>query len=243
MKSEPLISVIIPALDEAAALGQTIASIRSETVSFEIIVVDAQSFDATTAVATAAGTRVISCARRQRAHQLNLGARHARGSILLFVHADTLLPPCALDRMAEAMRDPGVAGGAFTRRYASRSMLLRATCFLAHCRNRVIGWHLGDQAMFTRRAAFFHFGGFRDVDRFEDLDFSRRLRRFGRTVTLRPGVVSSSRRFARSGPAATTFRDLMLTIRYLMRGLPEQRPARAGAAMPAYGPAENIRSL
>jgi len=222
---EPLVSVIIPAVNEAATLGATIAAIRSETRPFEIIVVDAQSSDETRAIATAAGARLVPCARRQRAHQLNLGARQAWGSILLFVHADTLLPANGLDRVAEEMRNPEIVGGAFRRRYASPSPLLRLTCFLAQCRNVTIGWHLGDQAMFARRALFFQLGGFRDVDQFEDLDFSRRLKRLGRIVTLTPCVTSSSRRFER-GALRTTSRDLGLTIRYLFEGLPPARTNR-----------------
>ena len=98
---------------------------------------------------------MISCCRQQRAHQLNLGAQQARGPILLFVHADTLLPEGALDHIAASLQNRSVAGGAFARRYASPSCLLRVTCALAAVRNRLVGWHLGDQAIFTRRSAFF----------------------------------------------------------------------------------------
>jgi hypothetical protein len=118
------------------------------------------------------------------------------------------------------MRTREVVGGAFARHYASPSLLLRLTCALADWRNRIIGWHLGDQAMFVRRGLFFQLGGFRDVERFEDLDFSRRLKDAGRIVTLLPPVISSARRFERNGAAWTTLRDLALTLRYVVRGLP-----------------------
>lgn len=239
---KPLISVIIPAVDEAATLGATIASVRSGAMSFEIIVVDAQSSDETSAVALAAGARVVPCVRRQRAHQMNLGAQNARGEILLFVHADTLLPSCALDQIAEQTRDRKIAGGAFVRRYASPSRLLRMTCFLAQCRNRVIGWHLGDQAMFARRGAFVRLGGFRDVDLFEDMDFSRRLKRLGRVVTLRPGVTTSARRFARGGAARTTLRDFALTLRYLFAGV-EKAPPATPPFLPLYDVAKNAGKI
>lgn len=221
-----MISIIIPTLDEADSLGTTIAAARCENTSCEILVVDAGSSDDSVAIAAAAGTRVLESRRRQRAYQLNLGAMHARGEVLLFLHADTLLPRNALPLIVRALENREVAGGAFARRYASASWLLRATCFLALCRNRLIGWHLGDQAMFIRRTTFFQLGGFREVDRFEDLDFSRRLRKFGRTVTLRPPVISSSRRFDQAGPASRTFLDFLLTLRYLARGLPSTEPAR-----------------
>lgn len=223
--SEPIISVIIPAVDEADSLGQTIAAVRCENISCEILVVDAGSSDGSVAIATAAGARVLESRRRQRAYQLNLGAMHARGRVLLFLHADTLLPKSALRLISNVLENPAVVGGAFARRYTSPSRFLVATCFLARCRNHIIGWHLGDQAMFVRRDVFFPLGGFREVDRFEDLDFSRRLGRFGRIVTLFPPVTSSARRFARAGVTTRTFWDFLLTLRYLARGLPRSEPA------------------
>ena len=84
----------------------------------------------------------------------------------------------------------------------------------------MIGWHLGDQAMFVKRSCFETLGGFRLLDRFEDLDFSRRLGKLTRIVTLRPPVISSARRFEKEGPAKRTVKDFLLTIAYL-RGVPE----------------------
>ncbi len=221
---EPSVSVIIPAVNEAEKLRETIAAVCSASIPFELIVIDAGSSDETATVAQTSGARVVRSYRRQRAHQMNLGAQQAAGATILFLHADTILPANALKKIEQAMRLPDVVGGAFARRYASPSIWLRATCFLAHCRNRLIGWHLGDQAMFVRRAAFFQLGGFREVDQFEDLDFSRRLKRFGRIVTLTPCVTSSSRRFD-EGAARTTLSDFGLTIRYLVKGFPQSRPA------------------
>jgi len=220
--SEPLVSVVIPALNEAEMLPAVIAAAGQSNVLFEVIVVDASSSDHTKRAGEAAGARVVSSARRQRAFQLNLGARYARGAILLFLHADTLLPQGALDKIVDSLKTRSVVGGAFGRRYASDSRWLKLTCRLADWRNSTIGWHLGDQAMFVRRGLFFQLGGFRDVKRFEDLDFSRRLKGGGRIVTLLPPVTSSARRFERNGAARTTLRDVALTLRYLVRGLPTE---------------------
>jgi rSAM/selenodomain-associated transferase 2 len=222
-RRRPLVSVVIPVFNEAKTLETTIGAIHAETVPIEVIVVDAESSDESAAVAKKAGARIICSHFRQRAHQLNLGAQQARAEMIIFLHADTILPLTAIDRMVNVLRVPTIAGGAFRRRYASPSKLLRITCLLAFCRNFMIGWHLGDQAMFVRRSVFFQLGGFREVDQFEDLDFSRRLGRFGRIVTLSPCVTSSARRFD-SGAARTTLRDFALTIRYLGKGLPEARP-------------------
>ncbi len=236
----PQISVIIPTLNEADALAAAIAAIRTSKIAHEILVVDAQSSDETVAVAQASGARVISSSLCQRAQQLNLGARAARGSILIFVHADTLLPTRALDRVVESLRDPQIVGGGFVRRYASHSLFLRATCLLARCRNRTLGWHLGDQAMFARASVFFQLGGFPETSIFEDLEFSRRLKRLGRVVTLTPAVTTSARRFA-AGPVRTTGRDLGLTIGYLLHGLPVE-PPRASVAPPLISSPRRLSS-
>jgi len=224
VSSEPEISVVIPALNESEKLREAVASVLAAGVRFELIVVDGRSSDDTAEVARDLGARVVSSECRQRAHQLNLGARHAAAATILFLHADTILPATALEKVVQAMRSPDVVGGAFARRYASRSMCLRVTCGLAHWRNRLIGWHLGDQAMFVSRRAFFQLGGFRAVDQFEDLDLSRRLKRFGEIVTLMPCVTSSARRFDR-GAARTTLHDFGLTMRYLAKGLPQPQQA------------------
>jgi uncharacterized protein len=146
---------------------------------------------------------------------MNLGAAEARGRILLFLHADTLLPRGALVKIIAAIDRSDVIGGAFSRRYRSPSPTLAITSRLAALRNRLFGWYLGDQAIFVRRDVFAELGGYRDIPVFEDLDFSRRLSAGGKTVTLTPPVCSSARRFARLGPLRTTWEDLILTRRYL----------------------------
>ena len=216
----PFVSVIIPAFNEAANIGETIARAQCPFIPNEIIVVDGGSMDETIRISENAGARVIRAGRRQRAAQMNAGAAMARGHVLLFLHADTLLAADALLAIREALRDPRVVGGAFVRRYDSSSRILAATCRLAALRNRFLGWHLGDQAMFARSHVFMRCGPFAEVDQFEDLDFSRKLSRCGTIVTLSPAVISSSRRFSKLGPVRRTFFDILLTCRYLLKGLP-----------------------
>lgn len=227
-----MVSVIIPTLDEAASLPRTLAAVRSQSIAHELLVVDAGSRDATLELATTAGARALHCPARQRAAQMNLGAAHARGAVLLFLHADTLLAGGALDRLTEALQNEAIVGGAFARRFDSGSRWLRLTCWLAERRGRWLGWHLGDQAMFVRRAIFEALGGFQAMPLFEDLDFSRRLARRGRVVTLQPPVISSARRFAARGPLRTTLRDLWLTSRYLAGADPERLASRLAKAPP-----------
>ena len=212
-----MVSVIIPALNEVHHLPGTLAAVDAAArhTAFEIIVADGGSTDGTVELVRARGLLCLPSPRAQRAAQINLGAAQARGEILLFLHADTLLPAGALDAVAAACRRPGVVGGGFARRYASPSQWLGLTCRLASLRNHWIGWHLGDQAMFVWRTVFVQLGGLRELDAFEDVDFSRRLRRAGSAVTLHPPVISSARRFIKRGPFQTSMADVWLTLRYL----------------------------
>ena len=224
-----MISVVIPTLNEAGQLPATLAAIQANRprAGLEVILVDAGSSDDTVELASASGARVVMSPEAQRAAQMNLGARNARGDVLLFLHADTLLAESALPNLEAALDDPEVVGGGFARRFASPSRCLRLTCRLADWRCRRLGWFLGDQAIFARREAFERLGGYRPLDLFEDLDFSRRLARVGRVVTLDPPVVSSARRFADRGVVSRTCSDLWLTFRYLSGADPQKLTLRA----------------
>ena len=231
-----MISIIIPTYNEAHFLPATLDAIGAAGIDrpHEILIVDAESSDRTVDLATVHGARVISTATRQRAAQMNLGATRALGNILLFLHADTILPACAaLGRIERALTDPRLTGGAFARRYDSNSWWLRVTCALAEIRGRSSGWFLGDQAIFVRADVFREMGGFKDFALFEDLDFSRRLRVAGRTVILRPAVTSAARRFEQCGPWRTTWSDFLLTCRYLRGASPQEL---------TNGPAHPIRT-
>ena len=214
-----MISVIIPTLNEAENLPRSLAALRRNSAPFELIVVDGGSTDRTCEIAAQLGAELMAAAVPQRAAQMNLGARRAAGQTVLFLHADTSLPPQGLARIERSLQSPRVGGGGFARRFASPSLFLRLTCLLAEVRTRTLGWFLGDQAMFVRRELFVELGGFRALDRLEDLDFSRRLRTRAKVVTLRPPVLSSGRRFEREGafegPIARTLRDFCLTMAYL----------------------------
>ena len=210
-----MIAVIIPTLNEAELLPQTLDCIRANDAACEMLVVDGGSGDATVQLAEAGGARVIHSANRQRAFQMNLGAQQARGDIFLFLHADTWLGPNALRQIEKTLGQPGLIGGGFARRFQGASPDLRLTCRIGEARSRLLGWFFGDQGIFARRSAFERIGGFREWPLFEDIDFCRRLSRLGSLTTLRPPIVSSSRRFDARGSLRTTISDVWLTTRYL----------------------------
>jgi rSAM/selenodomain-associated transferase 2 len=222
-----MISVVIPTWNEARDLPRTLAALRQNRAPCDLIVVDGGSTDGTRDLATKLGARVLESDLPQRAAQMNLGARHATGQTVLFLHADTLLPVGGLARIQQTLQSQTVGGGGFARRFDSPSFFLRLTCLLAEFRNRTIGWFLGDQAIFVRRELFSQLGGFRAMDQFEDLDFSRRLASVSKLVTLRPPVISSARRFQKKGPFARTVADLSSTVAYLKRGAHHPQPGSA----------------
>jgi rSAM/selenodomain-associated transferase 2 len=222
-----LISVIIPALDEERSLPETIRSCRDAGIC-EIVVADGGSTDRTADVAEKLADAAIS-APRGRASQMNAGAAVARGDILLFLHADTLLPPGGLDRVLAAMREPTVVGGAF------RILLSASAGAGAWTRAalRVIGWaiglrswvtrsYTGDQALFLRAAPFRAAGGYPEIPLMEDVELSRRMAREGKTVLLPLCVRASGRRWEAWGPARTVLLMWRLRIGYRFGMTPDE---------------------
>lgn len=210
------ISVIIPTWNEEASIARCLRSVGHERPGIQVIVVDGGSTDRTVEIAAASGVTVVHCPERQRAVQLDMAVQHARGRTLLFLHADTLLPPTWLENIRRAMNgDPGCVGGAFKREFDHPSLWLRMTCVLAGLRGRLFGFFLGDQAMFVRASEFWRLGGFRPFPSCEDLDFSVRLAKVGRTHLVEQPVLSSGRRFLARGPVAQTLVDLSMAVRFL----------------------------
>jgi len=210
-----MISVIIPTFNEEELLAATLQCIGANNNPCEVIVVDGGSKDATVKIAEKAGAHVIHSPVRQRAAQMNRGVKEAKSDTLLFLHADTCIPDNAIDSAEKALTDNQVVGGAFTRRFDHPSIFLKVTCQLADLRSRLFGWHFGDQGIFVKRCVFDKTGGFPERNNMEDLDFSRRLKHYGKVVTLNLPLLSSGRRFGRS-PIRRTLKDLLITFNYLV---------------------------
>lgn len=210
------LSVVVPVLDEAGTIEsclRALAPLRARGA--EVIVVDGGSSDATTTLAAPWCDRVTSAARG-RAAQMNAGAIEARGDVLLFLHADTTLPPDADRLVLEGMRASGRRWGRFDVRLSGTHPLLRVVERSMNWRSRLTAIATGDQGLFIERALFGAVGGFASMPLMEDIELSRRLRRHGRPLCLRAQAVASSRRWENHGVLRTILLMWRLRLAYFL---------------------------
>lgn len=209
--SGAFLSVVVPALDEERAIVATLDRLREPGV-LEVIVADGGSRDRTRALAAPLADRVLRVARG-RALQMNAAASVARGSVLLFLHADTLAPRGFASAIAVALEDPTIVGGRFDVALDDPRLAFRVIATMINVRSRITGLFTGDQGIFVRREVFERIGGFPEEPLMEDLALALALRREGRTAALGERVVTSARRWTKRGVARTVLR--MWTLRTL----------------------------
>ncbi|MDA8110809.1 MAG: TIGR04283 family arsenosugar biosynthesis glycosyltransferase [Betaproteobacteria bacterium] len=216
------ISVIVPALDEAHGIARCLEALAPlRALGHEVVVVDGGSADATRALAAPLADRVLE-APRGRARQMNAGAAAARGDVLLFLHADTRLPPRAERAVLAALAGGAHAWGRFDVAIDSRSPLLALVGFFMSLRSRLTGIATGDQAIFARRDALERAGGFPDIALMEDVAFSARMKRLSRPACLRERVLTSDRRWRRHGTLPTILLMWRLRLAYFLGADPEE---------------------
>jgi rSAM/selenodomain-associated transferase 2 len=205
------ISVIIPTLDEAELIAGTL---DSTTGAQEVIVVDGGSSDATISIATARGARILRAARG-RGRQLAAGADAATGDVLLFLHADSVLPTGYAEFVRDVVVGQGCSWGRFDLRFDAGGPLLSLIARLISWRSRLTRGATGDQAIFALRDTYQRVGGFAELGLFEDVSLCRRLKRDGRMGIPNGYVVTSARRWRRHGALRTSFRMWGLKALYL----------------------------
>ena len=214
------ISLIIPTRNEASGIREVIERAQTETI-FEIIVVDGHSTDQTAALAQQLGATVLD-SPPGRARQMNAGAALARGEILLFLHADTLLPPDFARQITTTLAQPGVAAGAFGLAINLPGRRFRLLERAIHLRSTLLQMPYGDQALFLHRLRFEALGGYPPEPILEDVLLVKRLRQFGR-IALAPGaVLTSGRRWQQQGLVKTTLINQAILFAHLL-GVSPQR--------------------
>ncbi|MCE3240972.1 MAG: glycosyl transferase [Deltaproteobacteria bacterium] len=222
----PLISIIIPARNDAVALQCTLDHLQQLTGIAGVEILVAASGDLrSTERAVAGRAQLIWPARSSRSGLMNSAADIASGDILFFLHADSLPPRDALARIHSLLQDPKILGGAFEHRFLETSWSLRVISWINRQRYRLTRNYYGDQGIFVRASVFRNLGGYRDLGLMEDLDLSQRLKRSGRTALIRSPLVTSGRRFVDRGPWRTFAFVVWLLFLHTLR-LDTQRYAR-----------------
>lgn len=217
---QPLISVIIPTLNEAGLLKQTLERIYQAN-GIEVIVADGNSRDATREIAAQTGAVVLEVPG-ERAAQQNAGAAAATGRLLLFLHVDTVLPDSYADQIRRALDCPATVAGAFRFRTDGVGPSMRLIEWGTNIRSAVFQWPYGDQGLFMEKRIFDELGGFAPLPIMEDFELVRRLRRRGRVVTLREAAVTSARRWQRLGALRTTLCNQAMIAGFLSGVSPER---------------------
>jgi rSAM/selenodomain-associated transferase 2 len=218
----PLLTIIVPALNEGGVIGGLMASLAPFRVrGVEVVVVDGGSTDGTAEAAGPGADRVI-VAPCGRARQMNAGAAAAHAPVLLFLHADTRLPANADQLVLNGLGAAGLEWGRFDVRIEGASRWLRLVAAFMNLRSRVTGIATGDQAMFVTRPALDAVGGFPDQDLMEDVELSTRLKQRGPPLCLRPPVVTSGRRWSARGVARTIVLMWWIRLLYFLGVAPDR---------------------
>jgi len=210
------ISIIVPVLNEAPLIVQTLLALRPlRAAGHELIVVDGGSEDSTLTLSEPLADRMMT-SLPGRARQMNAGARAASGEIFLFLHADTSLPEGADQLIIDALTLKGRSWGHFDVRLSGSSPLLRIVEYLMNVRSRLTSIATGDQTIFVQRDVFEAIGGFPDMDLMEDIALSKILKRHGRPLCLRQRVLTSSCRWETNGILRTVLLMWRLRLSYFL---------------------------
>ncbi|MBH0192344.1 MAG: glycosyltransferase family 2 protein [Nitrospira sp.] len=219
-----MVSVVIPAYNEEKALPDTLGSLFSQPGDYEVIAVDGGSADCTRDVLFDAGfsegpvpftlhhERLLMMAPKGRASQMNAGAKEANGEWLLFLHADTVLPEGAIERLNKMEADRTIQAGGFMHQFSGDDWRLKAISFLDNfrcTRSRII---YGDQALFVRRSLFERLKGFPNQPILEDVAFCERLIQATEPLLLFPPVITDARKFIKMGVWRSFLRVLLIIL-------------------------------
>ena len=207
----PVLSCIVPTLDEAVSLPATLDALQDQNIDTEIVIADGGSRDATLDIAQRYGCRIVS-SPPGRGTQMNAGAKAATGTHLLFLHADTIVAKNAGLEIRDALSRPGVIAGSFRLGFDRSSLLLD---FFALCSKlNLASFTYGDQGLYLRKETFERLNGFKSYPFLEDVEMQARLRAHGRFVKSPLPVITSSRRFDRTGVLAQQIRNLAIVCAY-----------------------------
>ncbi|MFW6032922.1 MAG: TIGR04283 family arsenosugar biosynthesis glycosyltransferase [Phycisphaeraceae bacterium] len=220
--ARPVVSVVIPTLDETAYLARTLESLgptpaARREAGIEIVLADGGSRDGTPGLAKELGVDRVVVSPAGRARQLRAGVSVASGELILFLHADTRLEPGAIDELREVMKKPSVSGGAFRLQIDARRWWTWLVAKLVNLRSRAFGLPYGDQGIFVRRSVLDQMGGVPELPIMEDVELARQMRRHGRLRLLNSAAITSGRRWEANGLLRTTLVNWSAVLMYRFR--------------------------
>lgn len=202
------ISIIIPCLNEEDFLDKTLNQVLKLPGNFEIIVVDGGSSDKSLEIASSYKNVVTSVSGKGRANQMNHGAKLASGEILLFLHADTVLPTSTYQAILTHLQKPKHIGGSFWLMLDKEHLVLK---FYSWCSKFSLEFFTyGDHAIFIRKQVFQDIGGYKNIPFMEDVEIQKRLREKGKFRKLDIPVTTSARRFTRDGTIKQMIMNVLL---------------------------------
>jgi rSAM/selenodomain-associated transferase 2 len=216
------LSIVVPVLNESHTVPIKLrALVGLREAGHEVIVVDGGSQDDTASVSKPLVDRVV-VTDTGRGHQMNVGARHARGEVLLFLHADTMLPEGAPQMIRQALTETAFEWGYFRVRLSGHHPLLRLVEAMMNLRSRLTRIATGDQALFVRRESFASIGGFPRIPLMEDLVICKRLKTIGPPAQIKARVKTSSRRWEQRGLLRTIVEMWSLRLAFFFGASPEK---------------------
>ena len=245
------ISIIVPVLNESALIRAFLGQLRAVAPGAEIVVVDGGSNDGTLELSAGLADRILKSSRG-RARQMNAGARVARGNVFWFLHADSIIPPNALEEIEKILQEGSNVGGCFRIRLPGREWIYRVSDSVGNLGVEVFGFALGDHGIFCWRETFLKAGGFPDLPLMEDAEFYRSLRRYGKMRQSRTAIVGNQRRYEQLGRYRTTIyyaiilglyfigarmSTLIALYRRLTNGSCGASPRSYSASLPGFGSA------
>jgi rSAM/selenodomain-associated transferase 2 len=211
------LSIIVPVLNEAPVIAQTLRALQPlREAGHEVIVVDGGSHDDTVPRSEPYVDKIIQ-GPRGRSRQMNAGAKLANHETLLFLHGDTFLPERADRLIIEGMNRKGNGWGRFDVRLSGKHLLFRVIETLMNWRSRISRIATGDQAIFVKRDLFEAIGGFPEMELMEDIALSKILKKYGRPLCLSQRVLTSSRRWEEKGFFRTILLMWFLRLAYFFK--------------------------
>lgn len=220
--NKTFISVVIPTYNEAELIEETLAQFKKIQTPYEIIVSDASNRDETIIIARNYGQKnnlplkILRSPLKGRAHQMNFGAKQAKGEILLFLHADTTLPKDALKEILRALKDDTIIGGCFKIEQSNKKIPYKCISLFSNFRSYVFKVFHGNQAIFITKKCFKEIQGYKTVPIMEDIEISKSMRKRGKVIVLKSKVIDSTRRIEKTGFLKSIWLYCYLQILYAL---------------------------